>query len=85
MKHLTNSCAVCSVSIGESYLMCGRHWRAVPKPLQEAVYVHYGRWQRHTGDKQDQASLIAEYRKARDAAVASARESSTLLATGDVK
>lgn len=79
MKHLTNSCAVCGIPIGVSYLMCGVHWRAVPKSQQDAVYASYGRWQRHTGDKLDLPSLIADYRKARDAAVASARGSSPQL------
>lgn len=67
-------CAVCALCIRPGLLMCQKHWRLVPLKQQQAVLVAYGHWMRHKGDLRSAAPLIAAYREARDAAVASARK-----------
>jgi hypothetical protein len=31
----------CTVAVRPEFLMCGRHWRSVPKAIQRAVWRHY--------------------------------------------
>lgn len=84
MKAHRNRCAVCPRPIGLGLLMCGAHWRLVPREQQRATVAAYGRWQRHTGPASDSLALIVAYRNARDAAVASARAALQSNATGEL-
>lgn len=40
---MSHECPIesCKVSVKTNFLMCARHWRMVPKPLQSAVYESY--------------------------------------------
>lgn len=51
-------------------LMCLAHWKAVPMPLQLAVYRSWASFKRARKPNFQSAALRA-YRKARDAAIAS--------------
>jgi hypothetical protein len=54
----------CTVPISLSMLMCPRHWRQVPKPLQQQVWEHY-----RPGQEED-GKTSQGYRKAAWAAIA---------------
>jgi protein gp37 len=53
----------CEVPVPPKLLMCGKHWRMVPRPLQAAVWKHY-----RTGQEADK-SPSPEYLKAALAAI----------------
>jgi hypothetical protein len=40
----------CTVEVPPRMLMCGRHWRMVPRVLQAAVWATYRRGQEKTKD-----------------------------------
>lgn len=70
MKQLKNTCAVCGKPIGISFLMCGSHWRSVPRQLQIDVYRTWGRMQRMRGAGKALALQICnDYDAARQAAI----------------
>lgn len=53
----------CAAEVPPEKLMCFRHWKAVPKPLQQAVWRHY-----REGQCQDK-NPSEEWHKAADAAI----------------
>jgi hypothetical protein len=38
-------CAVCGRKCNYGYLMCGPHWRQVPKHIQERVWDALAKWE----------------------------------------
>lgn len=42
-------CAVCGAKCQYGFLMCGRHWRQVPRRLQNEVYERLEAWEQNTG------------------------------------
>lgn len=40
----------CEAHVPPRYLMCARHWRMVPKPLQHAIWATYRPGQERTKD-----------------------------------
>ncbi|AZS12623.1 hypothetical protein HWB99_gp087 [Mycobacterium phage DrLupo] len=40
----------CNTEVPPKLLMCGKHWRMVPKPLQDRVWHHYRPGQEVTKD-----------------------------------
>jgi hypothetical protein len=49
MTHLCHAQG-CQVEVPPKLLMCKRHWRMVPKPLQEAVWATYRPGQERSKD-----------------------------------
>lgn len=71
-RRRANACAVCSAALSPGLLMCGTHWRLVPKPLQADVYRA---WRRLQADEHHHASTrLQQYRSARDAAIHAATD-----------
>lgn len=64
----THRCAAagCRVVVSTRYLMCGRHWRLVPKAQQDAVWRAY----RPGQEREGVTSASPEYLKAVEEAVA---------------
>lgn len=56
----------CQRTVRPGQLMCGPHWRLVPKDTQRAVYSTWRAWNRTHSDDDWAAYLVA-----RDAALAS--------------
>ena len=54
----------CTTTVPPKMLMCLRHWKMVPKPLQMGVYAHY-----RAGQEIDKMPSEA-WHKAADAAIA---------------
>lgn len=52
----------CTVSVPPRMLMCRRHWRRVPKPIQRAIWREYRRGQEI--DKNPSAAYLAVQRLA---------------------
>jgi len=59
----------CRTPCAPAHLMCAPHWRAVPKPLQQAVWAHY-----RPGQEADFAPLSEEYLDAAQAAIAAVHD-----------
>ena len=68
-----NRCPVCSAKIPDHKLLCWPHWDLVPKNLQDQVL---GLWKTSLSGANPSIRHLAaeEYRKARAAAIAAARE-----------
>lgn len=68
-------CDICTKPIRPGMLMCLRHWRMVPEPLQQKVWRSWRAFNRAGSRPADQRLLfLREYRKHRDAAVEAVRE-----------
>lgn len=52
----------CPAKVPPKMLMCGRHWRMVPRPLQRAIWATYRRGQEQ--DKNPSAAYMAVQRLA---------------------
>jgi hypothetical protein len=61
----------CKTPVPPRLLMCGKHWRLVPRPLQQAVWRHYRPGQEvdkePTGAYLDAAQMAIEAVEKRDA------------------
>lgn len=66
-------CPICSVKISDHKLMCWQHWDLVPENLQQKVL---GLWRTSLRGRNASIRHMAmdEYRKAREEAIAVARE-----------
>lgn len=68
-----NSCPIssCTSNARSGQLMCPRHWRQVPRELNRQVYATW-RFIRHRDGKtvEQLQGGIADYRAARDSAIA---------------
>lgn len=57
----------CSAVVPSHLLLCGKHWRLVPKPLQREVYRTWGRRQREPRNPEAKAEHEAAKRAAIEA------------------
>lgn len=58
-RHLCHA-KQCTTVCDPSKLMCGRHWRMVPKSIQYAVYREYRPGQEMTKDPSDAYLRVAQ-------------------------
>lgn len=65
--------ARCGRHVRVGNLLCAPCWHAVPREMQVAVWRTWRAWQNERGA----LALIADYKRARDAAIAAAREKIT--------
>lgn len=77
---MSHTCHVpgCGVEVRPALLMCGGHWRLVPKPLQDRVWRTYRRGQEV--DKQPSADYLAAARAAIEAVMRAAGGRQGMLA-----
>lgn len=54
----------CKVEVPPKMLMCYKHWKLVPQPLQSAVWEHYQR-----GQEERMVAPTSEWHEAADAAI----------------
>ena len=73
-----NRCPICTVKIADHKLMCWQHWDRVPKLLQDRGL---GLWKTALRGANSSIRHMAmeEYREAREAAIAAARQSDSPL------
>lgn len=62
----------CKIEVHPRYLMCPRHWRMVPRPLQLRVWKTYNH-----GQEEGLAPVTRQYLDAADAAIEAVRERCT--------
>lgn len=71
---LGNVCDICNKQIAGDKLMCIQHWRMVPVPLQASVKAYWKAVQARKGSHEQQLTIIATYRRHREAAVQAVRD-----------
>lgn len=54
------SAAACNELIARRMLMCSRHWRMVPRDIQDRVYITFQQWQTGDGSARDYAHAVAQ-------------------------